>query len=169
MQPLQRLLLDRLHEHRTNLSAAHRLEQRGRVGPIGLVATNVGAHILRRKQRDADATPLEPPPPVMRRRTGFHDHVRDAAGRKEALELHPGEPPPLGNTPGPIRHRDLEYALRQVNRHGCRVHLAFLRSWGALKGPYKPNQRTVPPLRGDLIPTFPSKCSESAPKPPPSP
>jgi hypothetical protein len=84
--------LERLHAHRADLSAAHRFEQRRRIRPVRLVATNIGTHILRWKERDPDAAALQPPSPVMRGRTGLHDDVRDAMREKEALRLSAAEP-----------------------------------------------------------------------------
>jgi len=64
MQGLQCLLLDAFDAHRLQLRAAQRLDERRGVGRVGLVAPDVGAHVLSRQQRDSDVcvrrTRLEP-------------------------------------------------------------------------------------------------------------
>jgi len=50
VQLLQLLLLDALHRHDAKLRAARRFEQCRGVGRVGLVASHVGAHVLRRQQ-----------------------------------------------------------------------------------------------------------------------
>ena len=58
VQCLQGLLLSALDAHRANLGAVRSLEQRSRVGCIGLVAPHVSAHVARGQQRDLDAQPV---------------------------------------------------------------------------------------------------------------
>jgi hypothetical protein len=66
VQLLQLLLIDRFDRHGTNLRAARRLDQRRRVGGVGLVAPNIGAHVLRRQQPNLMSLRLQRTRPVMR-------------------------------------------------------------------------------------------------------
>ena len=53
MDGLNRLLLDRLHGHRPNLTTPGRFEERLAVRAIGLTASHIRAHVLDRQEPDA--------------------------------------------------------------------------------------------------------------------
>jgi hypothetical protein len=66
----------------------------GRVGPIGLVAQDVSAHVLRRQEQDSMA------------QTSFQKNCRRRMLSEETGHLDAREPAPLGHAPGLARNRD---------------------------------------------------------------
>jgi len=117
MQGLQRLLLHAFDAHRDHFGAARRFDQRRGIGCIGLVALDVGAHVLSRQQLDRDTHGRKPAAPVVRAAARLHHHQADRAVGKPALELAAGEPCTLDDAPLRIGHGQLEYALGKVNTH----------------------------------------------------
>jgi hypothetical protein len=128
MQRLERLLLDRLHRNGRYVRAARRLEERHRVGRIGLVALHIGTHIARRQQPHLDPPGAQRPRPVVRRRAGFHHHQAHRTIVEPALELPKREARALKHLPVLIGRDELEYALGKVNGNGSSIHLGLLRS-----------------------------------------
>src|SRR5438046_10716850 len=75
MQRLQLLLLKGLDRYCANLRAACRFDQSGRIGPVGLAASDVRLHVV----RGAWSPRVIPcgfcPRPVVGTAAGFHDHL----------------------------------------------------------------------------------------------
>ena len=126
VQALQGLLFDRLYPHRGNVGGAYRFKERCRIGGIGLVAVDVGAHIFGRQQLHLNAQPHEVACPVMSRATGFHHHQLDFPVLKPALKLGSREPMGFDDMPVGIGHGQLKHALCQVNRDGSSIHFGLL-------------------------------------------
>ncbi len=76
MKALDGLLLDRLDAHRADIGRAGRFVQGCGIGGVGLVAANVGAHVLGGQQAHLDTQGIEPAGPVVGRAAGFHDDHR---------------------------------------------------------------------------------------------
>lgn len=125
---MQRLLLDRFDEHRFDLGAARRFEQRARVGRIGLAALHIGPDVARRQQMRFDPQPRQPARPVVCRPAGFHDHQIDPAVLEPPFELQPGQPVLLDDFPLVIGDGNLEYTLGKINDNGSSMHFGLLSS-----------------------------------------
>jgi hypothetical protein len=132
MQRLQRLLFDRLHRHRTNLTAAGGFQQGFDVRAIRLVAAHVRSDILRRQQPHTEIVGLTPPAPIMGRAARLHDHVR--ASRQcfeESLELTTRQPLPFDHAARAVRTPHLENVFCEIHRHRRSIHVGLLLvSWG---------------------------------------
>jgi hypothetical protein len=76
MQRCDRLLVDRLDWHGSNLVIAPSFEQRFRVRAISLVATNVAMDIVRGQETNGVAEWLELAGPVMRGAAGLEENRR---------------------------------------------------------------------------------------------
>jgi hypothetical protein len=126
VQALQCLLLDRFDAHRDDLGTAHRLEQGGGIGRIGLVALDVRTDVSRRQQLNLDAQSIEPARPVVGGATGLHDNPSDRSIDEPALELTAREAVALDDLPLVISDGELEDVLCQVNGDGRSIHLGLL-------------------------------------------
>jgi len=73
VQSLQGLLLNRLDTNWPNVGGAGGLQESRVIGRIGLVALDVGTHVLGRQHLDLDAQAGEPARPVVGGAAGFHD------------------------------------------------------------------------------------------------
>jgi hypothetical protein len=87
VQPQHLLLLKRLDRYRTNVSAAHRFQQRCGIGAVGLVALNVRSHVLRRQQLHLMPVRRNGACPVMRAATRLRsrrERVLSARRKRES-------------------------------------------------------------------------------------
>ena len=98
VQTLQGLLLNRLDRDRKNIAGSGGLQERRRSRTIGLVPPHVGTHVVRRQQRDLNASLRKPAAPVMGRPAGLHHHLLHRPVLKIPQHLPSAQTPPLGNT-----------------------------------------------------------------------
>ena len=94
---------------------ARRFEQRRRVGPVGLVTRDVGAHRVGRQEDDAVAGCLGVPAPEVSHAAGLHEDRGWWVGGQEAGELPSRETVSLGDAAWSVRECDLKNGLRYVN------------------------------------------------------
>ena len=105
MERSQRLLLFRLDRHRLDVVVPQRLQNALGVGPVGLVAGDVGPDRVRRQQQDPVPGGLDPPAPVVRAAARLHRHrrlrppVRRIARTSSGLAGAVRRPGPAGSTP----------------------------------------------------------------------
>lgn len=84
MQTLKTLLIHGLDRHRWQIAAAVGFQQRGRVGPVRLIAADRGPHMLGWQPLDLVTLGLERPCPVVGRAAGLHhDPVRRAIDEEQ--------------------------------------------------------------------------------------
>src|SRR5690606_11587833 len=115
-----------LQGDRMDARTAERFEKCFAVGTIGLVATDVGPHVLRRNQHALEAEGAESTAPVMTGRTGLQDDAAGLTTDPEPLELRAEETEALGDSPGSRGDGDLEDLLGQVNGDGYSAHRGLL-------------------------------------------
>src|SRR5438046_8743402 len=122
MQRLQLLLLKGLDRYCANLRAACRFDQSGRIGPVGLAASDVRLHVVRGQKPHGMTLGDQAPRPVVGTAAGFHDHLTRCTVNEEPREARAVQPVPLNNAPLGIGHGELEDVLCQINRDSRRVH-----------------------------------------------
>ncbi len=126
MQLLDRLLRDRLDRHRADLATTQRLDQRAGIRGIGLVALDVGAHVLRGQQPHLVALRLQATRPMMRRAARFHHHHAWRMVAEELRKLTAAQPRAARDPILSIRHRQFEAVLCQVDADGRSIHDGLL-------------------------------------------
>lgn len=100
MQAPDALLLGGLHRHRADVGTAVGFEQASGIGAVGLVATDIGPHAMRREQDDRMPETRKAPRPMMGGATRFHDHTQrraivEAARKRPASQALAGDDPML--------------------------------------------------------------------------
>jgi hypothetical protein len=126
MQRLEFLLLRSFHRDGVDPAAAHGLEERFSVGPIGFVSTHVGPNVLRGQQRHAVTMRSGDAGPVVGGAAGLHHQVRRGLAREEPLELWPRQSTPADDPPSRVRQGELEDTLSQVNTDRRSIHVGLL-------------------------------------------
>ena len=122
VQCLQPLLARRLHRHRGDLPAACGLDQSGRIGAVGLVATHVRAHVAGRQQAHLVALGLETPRPIVGTAAGLHHHRERDAVLQAMRESPAGQPPALQDPAIAVGEGQFEYVFCQVDRDRRSMH-----------------------------------------------
>jgi hypothetical protein len=115
---------------RLTTSSSDGLEQRVRIGTIGLVAPHVGPDISRGQQAHRMSVLLRDATPVVRRPTGLHHHVGRRFVREEPRELPPIQALTPDDVPLRIRDGELEHGLCDVYGHwACPGLVDSWQSW----------------------------------------
>src|SRR6266849_10449984 len=114
MERVEDLLIYRLDGYRPDVFVTARFQDALRVRAVGLVASDVGTHVVRRKKDDAMSEALDLASPVVGGSAGLHD---DGGGRllgHEGEELSSRQTLPTGHVARPIGDPDLEDGLCHV-------------------------------------------------------
>ena len=115
MQPLDTLLLRRLHRHRPDRPAARGFEQTGGIGAIGLGAMHVRAHAVRRQQIDAMTGACKASRPVVGRATRFHHHAQRRTVVERTRERVATEPATFHDARIGIGERKFKHILGKID------------------------------------------------------
>jgi hypothetical protein len=126
MQLLQGLLIERLDRHRSDVWTAGRLDQRGGVCRIGLVASNVGAGILRRQKHHVVALTTQASGVMVGRTAGLHDDATGGTVHEESIEAGSAQALSLENMPAIIGQGEFEDVLCQIDTDSRSIHGGLL-------------------------------------------
>jgi hypothetical protein len=128
------LLLARLDWHEPHVGSADRLADRLGVSRVGLVALDVGLHVLRRDQTYFVTKTDKLPRPVMSARTRLHAHQAVGLFCEEGEEFAASQFAPKHSVPGCINAVNLEDRLCEIEANRDNGHDgALLGRWLRLK------------------------------------
>jgi len=154
---LLRLGLDRDEAHGR---ARDRLADRLGVARVGLVALDVGLHVLRRHRPHLVPEPGQEPPPVVRRPAGLHPDERGRMAAEEAFDLMAPQLALHHHGAGRVDAVHLENRFGDVEADRDSVHKDGLLSWLNDAPAWHKRCR-----RGPFTPTFPVAKRARSPDP----
>src|SRR5688572_27984963 len=102
------VLIDRFHRYGADVLVAAGLEDALGIGAVGLVATDVRADVVRRKEYHPVAEGLQFPSPMLGRAARLHYHGGLRLLSHEGKELRSLRPLPPYDVARPVGDRDLE-------------------------------------------------------------
>src|SRR6202011_3767944 len=114
MQGKDALLLDGLDGHEAHIRSAHGLADRLRVGRIGLVALDVGLHVLRWDKADEVPEPAQLSRPVVSTRARLHPDYTWRLLREERQQIGATQTTPEHGMAGGIDTVHLENGLGEI-------------------------------------------------------
>jgi len=114
----QGVLMEGLDGDGDDLLVAMSFQKGAGVGPVGLVAQDVAARLVRGQQQDTMTQALDLPGPVVGRPAGFQQNRGGRPVGEEFHHLAAGQTLALTHPPWLIGYRNLENRLGQIHRDG---------------------------------------------------
>lgn len=115
--------------HRQQIVDPHRFDQRRRIGGIGLVALDEGAHVAWGQQAHFDTRRRQLATPVMGTAARFHGDQAHGLMGEPAFELSSAQSCTFDHAPALIGDGQLEDVLEKVDSHdrkgGGSIHLGL--------------------------------------------